>query len=54
MPTFRLLTALIVAFVAAAGPLAAQTSTLSGRIVDPLGGHIANAEIALLTTASQR
>ena len=30
-----------------AGPLSAQTSPLTGRVVDPLGGRVANAEIAL-------
>jgi iron complex outermembrane recepter protein len=43
----------VVLAVLSVTPLLAQTSTISGRVVDPLGGHVANADIAL-TKASQR
>ena len=54
MHTCRVLAA-VLALLITAGPLSAQTSTtLTGRIVDPLGGHVANADITLVTKTSQR
>ncbi len=53
MHTRRVLTAVLVLLITC-GPLSAQTSTLTGRIVDPLGGHVANADITLVTNTSQR
>ena len=43
-----------VAVLFAASPLLAQTSTLSGRVVDPQGAGIANAEATLLTPTAAR
>jgi len=34
--------------------LSAQTSTLAGTVADPLGGSVANADVALMTETSQR
>ena len=57
MRTLRRILSAVLAVLASfmnASPLSAQTSTISGRIVDSLGGYVANADVALVTRTSQR
>ncbi len=54
MPIFHIVSASVLAFFVISGAAWAQTSTLTGRVADPQGASVANAEITLLTPASQR
>ncbi len=45
---------LVLVAVVGSATLFAQSTTLTGRVVDPQGASVANAEITLLTTTSQR
>jgi len=54
MHTLRLLSTVVLVLVAIAVPVSAQTSTLTGRVVDPLDGLVAGADLSLVSNTGQR